>query len=134
MMKLSFVIALCALSASPFVWATSKSECADDSRYSEISREDLTGQIEKKAAFVIDVNSAESFQKQHIPTAIHFGANEKSFASTLPAKKDTLIVAYCGSTACTAWKKAAKAACEQGYTNMYNHTCQSNLSYFATAP
>lgn len=95
-----------------------ETNCKDDSRYPEINKQKLTEKIEKKEVFVVDVNSADSFKKNHIPGAIHYGADEKGFTGKLPADKDALIVAYCGGVKCTAWKKAAHAACESGYTNV----------------
>jgi rhodanese-related sulfurtransferase len=36
----------------------------------------------------------------------------------LPADKAALVVAYCGSPKCGAYKKAANAAVQLGYTNV----------------
>jgi rhodanese-related sulfurtransferase len=93
-------------------------DCKDDARYPEVSKTDLTQHVEKKTAFVIDVNSASSFKKTHVPTAIHFAANKGNLETVLPVDKNTLIVAYCGGPKCTAWKDAAQAACKLGYTNV----------------
>jgi rhodanese-related sulfurtransferase len=92
--------------------------CSDDSRYGEITRKELEAKIQSKSVTVIDVNSPESFKDQHIPSAFHYGSHEKDFSGMLPQKKEGLIVAYCGGPACTAWKKAATAACQLGYSNV----------------
>jgi rhodanese-related sulfurtransferase len=98
--------------------AASAGECDDESRYPNVEREELAGLVERKEAFIIDVNSKDSFAKARVPGAIHYGTAGKNFAKMLPEKKDTLIVAYCGGPSCTAWKKAAKEACGLGYTNI----------------
>jgi rhodanese-related sulfurtransferase len=98
--------------------ALAAEDCADNSRYGEVSKEELTQLVGKKSAFVVDVNSSSSFKKNHVPTAIHYGSNEKNFTEMLPKDKDTLIVAYCGGPSCTAWQSAAQAACKAGYTNV----------------
>jgi rhodanese-related sulfurtransferase len=109
-----------ALFMTPFaIAAESKApDCSNDALYPEVSKQELTTLVEKKAAFVIDVNSANSFKKTHVPTAIHFEANKDQFATVLPTAKDTPIVAYCGGPKCTAWKEAAREACKLGYTNV----------------
>jgi len=84
----------------------------------EISKDDLKSAIETKKVVVIDVNGTDSFKTGHIPTAIDFEANEAKLASLLPADKDALIVAYCGSENCGAYKQAANAAVKLGYTNV----------------
>lgn len=98
--------------------AKTKSECANEEKYPLIDKKELTSVVEGKKAFVIDVNSKESFAKNHVPTAVHFGTLGKKFGQTLPKDKDALIVAYCGGPQCTAWLKAAEKACEMGYTNI----------------
>ena len=45
-------------------------------------------------------------------------ANKGQLGKVLPKDKSAPIVAYCGGKMCTAWHKAAKAACEMGYTNI----------------
>jgi rhodanese-related sulfurtransferase len=92
--------------------------CGDEEHYPLISRQELADASTAGTAFIVDVNSDESFKKVHVPGAIHFGSHEKDFATLLPKDKGAMIVAYCGGPQCTAWKKAAKQACEQGYTNI----------------
>lgn len=92
--------------------------CDDESKYQDVSRAELSQLIEKKQAFVIDVNSKGSFKEKHIPTAIHYGENKKKLDSMLPKDKNALIVAYCGGPKCSAWENAAEAACKLGYKNV----------------
>ncbi len=98
--------------------AEKKADCNNEQNYPTISKTELKTVAESKKAFIVDVNSKESFETAHVPGAIHFGTQEKEFAKLLPADKSALIVAYCGSTQCTAWQKAAKEACKLGYTNV----------------
>ncbi|MGE0614379.1 MAG: rhodanese-like domain-containing protein [Bacteriovoracia bacterium] len=98
--------------------ALANTDCSDASNFGEVTKAELTQMVEKKSAFIVDVNSADSYKKNHVPGAIHFAANEKNFSKMLPADKGTMIVAYCGGPACTAWERAATAACKEGYTNI----------------
>lgn len=90
--------------------------------FADISHKDLTGAIEAKTVVVIDVNGSDSYKAGHIPTAIDFEAKEKELAKLLPADKNALIVAYCGSAQCPAWKEAATAVAKLGYTNVKHYT------------
>lgn len=89
---------------------------ADD--FPDITINDLKSAIEAKKVVVIDVNGTESWQKGHIPGAIDFATDKAKLAEVLPKEKDTLVVAYCGGPKCKAYKKAAKAVKELGFTNV----------------
>ena len=102
------------------LFAVSSSAFAAD--FADISHKDLTAAIETKAAVVIDVNGSDSFKAGHIPSAIDFEAKEKELAKLLPADKNALVVAYCGSAQCPAWKQAAAAVAKLGYTNVKHYT------------
>ena len=65
-----------------------------------------------------DSNGTDSFKDGHIPTAIDFEAKASHLADNLPSDKHALIVAYCGSPECPAWKQAASAVAALGYTNV----------------
>ena len=95
-----------------------KTECENDTRYEEVSLTDLKDLNNKKEVFLVDVNNKESYAERHIGEAIHYASVKEEFSKKLPAKKDALIVAYCGGPKCVAWKQAAKAACALGYTNV----------------
>jgi len=84
----------------------------------DITAADLKTAISAKTVVLLDANGSESFAKGHLPGAIDFTANEKDLAKVLPADKGALIVAYCGSPKCGAWKSAASAAAKLGYTNV----------------
>ena len=82
-----------------------------------ISQADLTRAIADKTATVIDVNGTDSYKSGHIPSAIDFYA-VKDLKSVLPKDRNALVVAYCGSEYCGAYKQAAQAAMKLGYTNV----------------
>lgn len=86
--------------------------------FPDISIDDLKAAIAKKDVTIIDVNGTQTYTEGHIPGAIDYIANKKDFASKLPADKNALVVAYCGSEKCGAYAKAAEAAKELGYTNV----------------
>ena len=82
------------------------------------SIKDLKKAIEEKKVTVIDVNGTDSYKQGHIPTAINFEAKKAELKKVLPKDKDALVVAYCGGPQCGAYKSAAVAAKELGYTNV----------------
>jgi rhodanese-related sulfurtransferase len=86
--------------------------------YPDISVAELKTAIQSNAVVLIDVNGSSSYRNGHIPGAIDYSTHKKDLASKLPADKNTLIVAYCGGPTCGAYKSAAKAAQELGYTNV----------------
>jgi rhodanese-related sulfurtransferase len=104
--------------AAPVTNCKAKSE----ESYPLISSGDLQKALAANTVTTIDANSTDSFKEAHIgKKAIHFGDHSKDLAKLLPADKSTMIVAYCGGPACTAWHKAATAACNAGYTNIYHY-------------
>jgi rhodanese-related sulfurtransferase len=84
----------------------------------DISQGDLDAAIASKSATILDVNGSESYGEGHIPGAIDFLAHRQEIAKLLPADKGALIVAYCGDIHCTAYRLAAYAALDLGYTNV----------------
>jgi rhodanese-related sulfurtransferase len=115
------LISIATLATTASVYAQNEqanATCESDSHYPVISKADLKHHVDAKDAFIIDVNSSESFKEVHVPNAIHFADHKSDFAKLLPAQKDALIVAYCGGPKCEAWLNAAKKACELGYTNI----------------
>ena len=86
--------------------------------FPDISLEDLKKKIDAKEVTVIDVNGSKKFKQGHIPTAVDYQAKSKDLAKALPKDKGALIVAYCGGPKCSAYKKAAQAAKDLGYTNV----------------
>jgi rhodanese-related sulfurtransferase len=86
--------------------------------YPDISIGDLKKAIAEKKVVVIDVNGSASYKQGHIPGAIDFETSKDKLAAALPKDKSALVVAYCGSPACTAYQAAAKEATKLGYTNV----------------
>jgi rhodanese-related sulfurtransferase len=86
--------------------------------FPDISIADLKQAIADKKVTVIDVNGAASYANGHIPSAVNFATQKDSLASVLPSDKGALVVAYCGGPACSAYKAAANAASQLGYTNV----------------
>lgn len=86
--------------------------------FPDISIADLKQAIADKKVTVIDVNGAASHKAGHIPGAVDFATKGADLGSVLPADRGALVVAYCGSPRCNAYKAAAKKAAELGYTNV----------------
>jgi rhodanese-related sulfurtransferase len=91
-------------------------------KFADISHEELLKAVESKSVTAIDVNGTESWKQGHIPGAIDFEASKDKLAALLPADKGALIVAYCGGPMCKAYKEAAKAAAQLGYTNVKHYS------------
>ena len=86
--------------------------------FADITPNDVNKLAESESAVIIDVNGDESFNAGHVPGALNFAAIKDNLAASLPKKKDSLIVAYCGNPKCGAYLRAAKAAEKLGYTNI----------------
>ena len=102
-----------ALMAAALVTA---SVCAGE--FADISLKDVQAAADAKTAVIIDANSPDSYQAGHVPGALSFAAIKSDLATSLPADKNTLIIAYCGNPKCGAYLQAAKAAQKLGYTNI----------------
>jgi rhodanese-related sulfurtransferase len=92
--------------------------CAATPQIVDISQPDLAAAVASKSAVILDVNGTDSYKAGHIPGAIDFAAHRQDIAKLLPADKNTLIVAYCRDIHCTAYRQAAYAALDLGYTNV----------------
>ncbi|MCJ8276362.1 MAG: rhodanese-like domain-containing protein [Bdellovibrionales bacterium] len=99
-----------------------KVDCKDDSRYPNVSTANMEKLVAKNDVTIIDVNSKSSFKDARVTGAVHFGTNQDKLAKVLPKDKNAMVVAYCGGESCTAWKRAAHAACEMGYTNVHHYS------------
>ncbi len=114
-MKTLILLAVLVASSTSIAKAT---QCTNYDKFSDINMIEMKTIVAEKSATIIDVNSDESFKESRIPGAIHYASNKENFAKVLPKDKDALVVAYCGGKMCTAWQRAAQAACEMGYTNI----------------
>jgi rhodanese-related sulfurtransferase len=86
--------------------------------FADISPKDVLTAANAKSAVIIDANSPGSYKAGHVPGALSFGAIRNDLAASLPADKNTLIIAYCGNPHCGAYLQAAKAVQKLGYTNV----------------
>jgi rhodanese-related sulfurtransferase len=94
---------------------------AADKTYPDITHEELVGALQSKTVTLLDANGTDSYKEGHIPTALNFEEVKKDLAAKLPSDKSTLIVAYCANEQCPAYRKAAAAAEELGYTNVKHY-------------
>jgi len=86
--------------------------------FADISPQDVLAAANAKSAVIIDANGPDSYKAGHVPGALSFAAIKNDLAASLPADKNTLIIAYCGNPKCGAYLSAAKAAKQLGYTNI----------------
>jgi rhodanese-related sulfurtransferase len=86
--------------------------------FADVSIKEVKELTAAKKAVLIDVNGTESYQKGHVPGALDFAAIKDQLATSLPADKSTVIIAYCGSPKCKAYREAAEAAAKLGYINV----------------
>jgi rhodanese-related sulfurtransferase len=105
---------LLALIAGSLILATT----ALAGEFPDISIPDLKAAIAAKDVTVIDVNGTKSYKAGHVPGALNYDAVKADLDKALPADKSALVVAYCGGPKCMAYKDAAKAVKELGYTNV----------------
>jgi rhodanese-related sulfurtransferase len=91
---------------------------AGSAKVTDISQPELQAAIASKSAVILDVNGSDSYKAGHIPGAIDYIAHKDQLAKLLPADKNALVVAYCGSPTCHAYAAAANAAVKLGYTNV----------------
>lgn len=87
-------------------------------KFKDIPHKDLVEAVKAGKVTLLDCNKTLVYNKNHIPGAIDYGKNKAQLATKLPAEKSALIVAYCGDPDCGAYKEAANAAVELGYTNV----------------
>ena len=105
------VALLAVLSLTGFAFAAA-------AQITDISQQELQAAIAGKSAVIFDVNGSDSYREGHIPGAVDFIAHKADFAKFLPADKNALVVAYCRNVHCTAYRAAAHAALDLGYTNV----------------
>ena len=103
------------------VFATAGIVRAADKTYPDITHEELMSAVQAKTVTLLDNNGTDSYKDGHIPTALNFEDVQKNLASVLPKDKSALIVAYCANEQCSAYREAAAAAEELGYTNVKHY-------------
>jgi rhodanese-related sulfurtransferase len=90
--------------------------------FANISTTDVKAAADAKTAVIIDANSPASYQAGHVPGALSWAAIKDNLAASLPADKNTEIIAYCRNPECPAYAQAAVAAKKLGYTNIKHMT------------
>lgn len=72
---------------------------------------------------LIDVLPRASFDKQHIPGALHASCYDDDFLGQVEAHvddRDSAVIVYCVSASCNASAKAARKLVDAGYTNVFD--------------
>ena len=114
----SVALAVLVLQSQAFALSPANVDCDQEESFPIITLAELKTELASEhKPFVVDVNGAKSFKKKHVTNAILFESGKK-LLKALPKDKSALIVAYCGGPQCTAWHKAGKLACKNGYTNV----------------
>lgn len=78
---------------------------------------DLLRLVQSRRVTVIDVNARQSWEKAHVPGALHFDPTGWQ-ASDLPADKAAELVFYCSNPMCRKAPRAARRAKAMGYANV----------------
>jgi rhodanese-related sulfurtransferase len=82
-----------------------------------ISLTELHGILDDRKVIVIDVNSRQSWEKHHVPGALHFDPVAWTEAD-LPTDRATGLVFYCSNPMCRKAPSAARRAKSMGYANV----------------
>ena len=85
---------------------------ATEIEFATITREQLVEILTAGSAIVFDARGQESYDAGHIDGSVLYAG------ATLPEDRAAAIVFYCGGPRCAAAPKAARAAIEEGYTNV----------------
>lgn len=101
-----------------FAVASLVSASAFAAQFPDIGVSDVKAAVDANSAVIIDVNGPASYKAGHVPGALSWAEIKSDLAAKLPADKNTLIIAYCGSPKCGAYAAAANAAKKLGYTNV----------------
>jgi rhodanese-related sulfurtransferase len=98
--------------------ATGASAASTESELRPVTVAELARLIEQGGVAVIDTNSAESFERGHIPGA-RWAEYDQITASALPSDRAARVVFYCHNEQCTACHTAARQAIALGYSNVF---------------
>jgi rhodanese-related sulfurtransferase len=82
-----------------------------------VSPRELHRLIERHEVMVLDVNSAESWRKSHVPGAVRLDPQSYR-ADDLPTDRSVPLVFYCSNPFCRKAPTAARRAQDMGYTNV----------------
>jgi rhodanese-related sulfurtransferase len=82
-----------------------------------ISPDELHRLVRGGQVTVVDVNSADSWRKAHVPGALNVDPTNYS-DSDLPSDKDSPLVFYCSNPLCRKAPNAARRAKSMGHKNV----------------
>lgn len=82
-----------------------------------VSPAELHRLLQDRQATVIDVNSRQSWERAHVPGALHVDPVAWTEAD-LPADKQSGLVFYCSNPMCRKAPSAARRAKAMGYANV----------------
>lgn len=85
--------------------------------FKSISPTELHRLLQDRQATVIDVNSRQSWEKAHVPGALHFDP-VAWIEADLPPDKQAGLVFYCSNPICRKAPSAARRAKAMGYVNV----------------
>ncbi len=83
-----------------------------------ISPKELHRMMRDQPMTVIDVNSAQSWSRAHVPGASNLDPGNYR-ESELPADKAAMLVFYCSNPMCRKAPNAARRARKMGYSNVH---------------
>lgn len=88
-----------------------------------LSRSELEDMMDQQENFVlIEVLPESAYEEGHLPGAVNIpGDSLRDQAPTLVPDRNTTVVVYCASPACTASDKAAKVLSDMGYTDVRDY-------------
>ena len=81
-----------------------------------VSPNELQQLMQAQLVTVIDVTSAQSWNKAHVPGALHLDPASYN-DSALPSDKESSLVFYCSNPMCRKAPNAARRAKKMGYAN-----------------
>lgn len=95
-----------------------------------ISPKELHRMMRDQSMTVIDVNSAQSWSKAHVPGASNLDPVNYR-ASDLPTDKAAMLVFYCSNPMCSKAPNAARRARKMGYSN--THVMSAGINGWVSA-
>jgi len=98
--------------------ASGAAAASTESELRPVTVAELAGLIEQRGVAVVDTNSAETYERGHIPGA-RWAEYDHITASVLPSDRAARVVFYCHNEQCTACHTAARQAIALGYSNVF---------------
>ncbi|MEQ9397996.1 MAG: rhodanese-like domain-containing protein [Longimicrobiales bacterium] len=88
-----------------------------------LSRSELKSMMDQNENFVlVEVLPEDEYESGHLPGAVNVpGDRLRSTVPALVPDRDTTVVVYCASPACTASDKAARVLTDMGYADVRHY-------------